>query len=64
MKHPLLPLTTLVLLGLLAGCGVKVQPLMPTPVLFTDAGFDPLAHVPQEEHWNARRVYFATTRAR
>ena len=48
----------------LAGCGVGVEPLMPTPVLFTDCGFDPLSHVPENERWTPRRVYYATNRQR
>jgi len=46
------------------GCGVGVEPLMPTPVLFTECGADPLAHIPESERWMVRRVYFATNRAR
>ena len=43
----------------LAGCGVGVQPLMPTPVLYTESGFRPLDHIPANEQWTPRRVYFA-----
>lgn len=37
---------------------------MPTPVLYTELGRGPLDHVRDEERWNPRRVYYATTRAR
>lgn len=47
------------------GCaGPGVEPLMPTPVLFTEFEVGPLDHIPEEERWNPRRVYYATTRAR
>jgi len=49
----------------LAGCaGPTVQPLMPTPVLFTEMGVSPLDHIPETQRWNQRRVYYATTRQR
>jgi esterase/lipase superfamily enzyme len=50
----------------LGGCGanVPVEPLMPTPVLYTDVGVDPIGHIPESDRWTPRRVYFATTRAR
>ena len=49
----------------LVGCsGPRVQPLMPTPVLFSELGLGPLDHIPETERWNPRRVYFATTRER
>jgi len=51
-------------LMLLAGCGVSVEPLMPTPVLYTEGGFGPLDHIPENEQWTPRRVYYATNRAR
>jgi esterase/lipase superfamily enzyme len=37
---------------------------MPTPVLFSELGFSPLDHVPEDQHWTPRRVYYATTRVR
>ena len=47
------------------GCGgTPVQPLMPTPVLFTEFGVGPLDHIPERQRWNPRRVYYATTRER
>jgi esterase/lipase superfamily enzyme len=50
---------------LVAACsGVGVQPLMPTPVLFSELGFSPLDHIPEDERWTPRRVYYATTRVR
>ena len=50
---------------LLAACGgVGVQPLMPTPVLFSELDFSPLDHVPEAQRWIPRRVYYATTRVR
>ena len=62
--------TVLMLLNLLvilasAGCGsVSVEPLMPTPVLYTTGEFAPLDHIPENERWVPRRVYYATDRAR
>ncbi len=52
------------LVVLLSSCGVDVQPLMPTPVLYTEAGYKPLDHLPRKERWKERRVYYATNRAR
>lgn len=50
---------------LLIGCsGTSVQPLMPTPVLFTELEISPLRNIPERQRWNPRRVYFATTRER
>jgi esterase/lipase superfamily enzyme len=49
----------------LSGCGgVPVEPLMPTPVLYTELGMGPLDHIPEDQRWNPRRVYFATNRGR
>jgi esterase/lipase superfamily enzyme len=53
-----------VLILIASGCGVGVEPLMPTPVLYTEVGLDPIAHIPEGERWTPRRVYYATTRAR
>jgi esterase/lipase superfamily enzyme len=48
-----------------AGCsGPRVQPLMPTPVLFSEFDVGPLDHIPEDQRWNPRRVYYATTRQR
>ncbi len=48
-----------------SGCtGPPVQPLMPTPVLFSELDVGPLDHIPENQRWNPRRVYFATTRQR
>ena len=57
---PVALLTVLVL----SGCGVGVEPLMPTPILYTESGFQPLEHIPETERWTPRRVYYATVRAR
>jgi len=46
------------------GCVHSLEPLMPTPALFTETGVDPMAHIPEEERWVPRRVYYATTRER
>ena len=51
-------------LASLTGCGITVEPLMPTPVFYTELGIGPLDHIPAEEQWTPRRVYYATTRAR
>jgi esterase/lipase superfamily enzyme len=52
------------LLALVSCGGVSVQPLMPTPVLFSELGFSPLDHIPEDQRWTPRRVYYATTRVR
>lgn len=40
------------------GCGgPSIQPLMPTPALYTEPGVSPLAHVPEDQRWKPRRVY-------
>ncbi len=50
---------------LLAACSnPRVEPLMPTPEVFTASGFGPLDHIPEDQRWKPRRVYYATTRAR
>lgn len=49
---------------LLPACAASLEPLMPTPALFTETGVDPMAHIPEEERWVPRRVYYATTRER
>lgn len=51
------------LLGACAG-GPQVEPLMPTPVLYTELQFSPLDHIPPQQRWKPRRVYYATTRER
>jgi hypothetical protein len=57
--------TLLSLSVLVAACSsVSVQPLMPTPVIFSALDFSPLDHVPKDERWTPRRVYYATTRVR
>lgn len=60
VRSPLLGL----LLAVTACSGPGVQPLMPTPVLFSELGFSPLDHVPEDQRWTPRRVYYATTRVR
>ncbi|NKI33671.1 alpha/beta hydrolase [Wenzhouxiangella sp. XN79A] len=37
---------------------------MPTPVLFSELEVGPLDHVPADQRWKPRRVYYATTRER
>ncbi|MEX0332821.1 MAG: alpha/beta hydrolase [Puniceicoccaceae bacterium] len=60
-----IPLSAAVLLLLFfPSCTVKVEPLMPTPILFQELEFGPLDHIPDDDRWNLRRVYYATTRAR
>jgi len=51
-------------LALIACAGPGLQPLMPTPILFSALDFSPLDHVPASERWTPRRVYYATTRER
>jgi esterase/lipase superfamily enzyme len=58
-------LPSILLALLVTACSsVMVQPLMPTPVLFSELGFSPLDHIPEKERWTPRRVYYATTRVR
>lgn len=47
-----------VILGLLlAACsGPAVQPLMPTPVVFSELGFSPMDHIPEDQRWTPRRA--------
>ncbi|WP_203594773.1 alpha/beta hydrolase [Wenzhouxiangella limi] len=50
---------------LLSACaGSRVEPLMPTPVIFSELDVGPLDHIPEGRRWKPRRVYYATTRAR
>ncbi len=51
-------------LSLSACSDPRVEPLMPTPELFTAMKFGPLDHIPEDQRWKPRRVYFATTRQR
>lgn len=57
-------------IGLLAmlttatGCGIGIEPLMPTPVIYAESGFDPLDHIPETERWIPRRIFYATVRER
>ncbi|MHC4991439.1 MAG: alpha/beta hydrolase, partial [Planctomycetota bacterium] len=66
--HAMLPslsrIVATLALALIAGCGVKIEPLMPTPVLYTELGFDPIDHIPESDQVTPRLVYFTTTRAR
>lgn len=57
-------LTAIAVATLTACAGPKVQPLMPTPVVFSELEFGPLDHIPETERWTPRRVYYATTRSR
>jgi len=57
-------LPILLMLLMFPGCGIGVQPLMPTPVVYSESGFEPLAHIPEDERWIPRRVFYATNRAR
>ena len=51
--------------ALLSACASpRVEPLMPTPVVFTEFDVGPLDHIPDEQRWKPRRVYYATTRQR
>ncbi len=54
----------LVLLASVGCQGPKVVPLMPTPILYSENGLSPLDHIPEQEQWKPRKVYFATTRQR
>ena len=57
-------LGALLSLASLNACAVTVEPLLPTPVFYTERGVGPLHHFPSAEQWTPRRVYYATTRAR
>ena len=58
-------LATIAIALLATACsGPSVQPLMPTPVIFSELCFSPLDHVPEGQRWTPRRVYYATTRLR
>lgn len=49
----------------ITGCSrFQIEPLMPTPLLFTELGVSPLDHIPKNERWNIRRIYYATNRVR
>jgi len=37
---------------------------MPTPVIFSELDVGPLDHIPENQRWKPRRVYYATTRER
>ncbi|MBB6086605.1 alpha/beta hydrolase [Wenzhouxiangella marina] len=51
--------------SILVGCSLpEVEPLMPTPALYSETGATPLAHIPPNQRWTPRKVYFATTRER
>jgi esterase/lipase superfamily enzyme len=64
MRIPIL-LASVASLALLTGCASpEVEPLMPTPVLFTELNLGPLDHIPENQRWKPRRVYYATTRQR
>ncbi|MDJ0916979.1 MAG: alpha/beta fold hydrolase [Woeseiaceae bacterium] len=63
-KHYAVIVATLGAIFLTACSGPQVQPLMPTPVVFSELGFSPLEHIPESERWTPRRVYYATTRQR
>jgi esterase/lipase superfamily enzyme len=49
---------------LLSGCSSGVVGLMPTPLLYSSFEANPMSHVPPEERWVPRRVYYATVRER
>lgn len=51
-------------LTIVACSGPALQPLMPTPLLFSELDVSPLDHVPEAQRWTPRRVYYATTRLR
>ncbi len=59
-----LALPVLLVGWVVSGCGVGMEPLMPTPVLYTEGGLDLLDHIPEDERWTPRLIYYATTRAR
>lgn len=62
-QNIVLVLVALVLLS--SGCsGPPVEPLMPTPVLFSELSLSPLDNISEDRRWKPRRVYYATTRER
>ncbi|MFK8040837.1 alpha/beta hydrolase [Congregibacter sp.] len=49
----------------LVGCaGPKIEPLMPTPVLYSELDLSPLDNISEDQRWKPRKVYYATTRQR
>ncbi|WP_217175538.1 alpha/beta hydrolase [Coraliomargarita akajimensis] len=55
----------LILMCLLSGCkSNKVQPLMPTPLIYQQSDFGPIDDIPEEEHFNLRSVFYVTNRER
>lgn len=70
MKHtnasPFTRLLLLLALPLLASAcrGPSVLPLMPTPVLYSELNVAPLDHIPPEQRFKPRQVYYVTTRRR
>lgn len=50
---------------LMSACAsLYVEPLMPTPLVYQLSEKSPLDHIPEDERWNLRKVYYATTRER
>jgi esterase/lipase superfamily enzyme len=64
LPRAILNLSLLASAILLSACGLSIQPLMPTPLVFTESEVGPLDHIPQAERFKPRRVYYATTRKR
>ena len=65
--RPSISVPNIVLLSslLIVGCSSpRIEPLMPTPVLFSELDMGPLDHIPEHQRWKPRRGYYATTRAR
>lgn len=68
-RRSTLHLCQIVLLSLmsyfLSGCqNTKVQPLMPTPLIYHDNDLGPIDNIPETEHFNLRGVFYVTTRER
>lgn len=57
-------LTLMLIECFVSGCSVGLEPLMPTPVLYTEGGLHPLDHIPKDERWTPRLIHYATTRVR
>lgn len=66
LRHPSgrLLVTGFVLLAMMGCRTSRIEPLMPTPLVYSEFGVGPLDHIPEAERWKLRRVYYATTRER
>lgn len=58
-------LSLLVAALMLGACAKpRIEPLMPTPLVYRLSDQGPLDHVPESKRWNLRKIYYVTTRER